>query len=285
MINDISFSLFHDFSTSGSGAVFNIQQSDSVIKSCSFLNCAAKTSGACFIFRNSNTNITSTCFFHSHVTTKDNSYYGNAFYIDQSTQLTHFAYLSAYECGYDSSSVGDSTFVTHGISLNANDINFSNCASYEGATFFLENNQLTKLSFLTCINIYGDKSYGIAASIGTCFIDYINFLSSPTLLYTFWREVNFIISISNGIFNNVFENAFSYDNRYVFTLDNCYCDKVIQALPHMKILQSSSIFQFKTIITAEICEKREIKYIFKSFDCYYEKQSMLSYVLTTILII
>ena len=285
MINDISSSLFHDFSITGSGAVFNIKESDTVIRSCAFRYCTASVYGACFLLTNSNTNITKTCFFHSHVTTKVNSYFGNAFFIDQSTQLTHFEYLSAYRCGFDASSVGDSTFVTHAISLIANDMNFSNCASYEGSALCVEGNQMTQLSYLTCINIYGEIAYGKVASC-SCSIDSFNFISSPTLLYTFWLADNLVVSISNGIFNNVFKTSFSFYNKKSFILNNCYCDQEIPYLPDMKVLKSSSTLQFPTIITAEICEKRELQYIMKTVDYYYcKKQSMFSCILILILMI
>ena len=256
-MNEIAFSLFQNFVTSESGGALNIKTIDTNVKSCEFLYCTATKYGACFLFTSCNSNISNSCFFHSQIITKQNSYFGNAFFIDTSPLLTKFECISAYECGYDQSKVGDTTFVTKSLSLEANNINNSNCAAYEGGCFCFEWNSVTNISFITCISVYGELTCGIVVSKGNCYINYINFIQSPNLGCTFWLDDIAQVYIQNGIFYDVFSSSFSSGNKYSnFHLDNCFCNVQISSLSNMKLLNTLSIFQFNTIIKAEICMHR-----------------------------
>ena len=100
------------------------------------------------------------------------------------------------------------------LSLEANDINNSNCASYEWGCFCFEWNSVTKISYITCISVYGELTLGIVLSKRNCYNNYINFIQSHNFGCIFLLDDLAQVYIKNIIFYNVFSLAFSYGNKY-----------------------------------------------------------------------
>ena len=262
MIYVISNAFFSHFHSTTSGAVLNSTNIDISISNCALEYVTADDSAACFLFSSSTVNISKTCFFHSQIVCdgNGNGKYGNVYHIINSNPAA-VEYLSAYECGYDPSKVGDSTFATSSTSFKAKYINTSNCSTRHGATTFNiylgPSESESQMDFMTSVNAFGSLSYiYVVEEEGKSKINNFNIVHSSNICGIFWLS-DYLTLTNFIIYNNTYEH-FSYhsniDNIYIyFSLNNCFADVSIEELPSLKPINSITYF-VDIIMPAEICE-------------------------------
>ena len=162
MIYVVSNAFISNFHSTSSGAVLNSSNIEISITNCALEYITADVSAACFLFSNSTVNISKTCFFHSQIVHSVDGHFGNVYHIINSNPATA-EYLSAYECGYDPSKVGDSTFATSYTSFKAKYINTSYCATHHGSTTFNividQSESESQMDFMTSVNAFGPNTY------------------------------------------------------------------------------------------------------------------------------
>ena len=260
MSNVVSFALFEDFHTEGSGSVFNANQLQISINNCKFCYCTAETSAACFFFNSSTVNISKTCFYHSQISKQRDFHYGNAFHLENCNPAFYES-LSAYKCGYDDINEADSTFATTSTQFTAKITNSSYCASYQGASSYgIDTDPFgSKMDYLTCINAYGKTAYVHTVINGKTQITNLNVINCDCY-HLFYTRKDDEIKITNGVFiGNSFGN---FDcNSYFdnFDLIEWYADFSNPNLTSLKPIDSINHHLFiDETIYAEFCNNNFI---------------------------
>ena len=258
----VSNAFFSHFHSTTSGAVLNSTNIEISITNCALEHITAGVSAACFLFSTSTVNISKTCFFHSQIVFDGNrnGRYGNVYHIINSNPAT-VEYLSAYECRYDPSKVGDSTFATSSTSFKAKYINTSNCATESGATTFNiylgPSESESQMDFMTSVNAFGSMTYiYVVLKKGKSRINNFNIVHSSNIYAIFWLDDT--LTLTNCIIYNNTYGDFSFntnsDSIYKhFSLTKCFSDVSIKELPSLTKTDSLTYF-VDIIIPAEICE-------------------------------
>ena len=269
MTNVIKNTLFYKFHSDTSGGVFNSNNVDLDIIGCSFQYCTANVSGACFIFRYASIKVIKTCFYHSQVLEFKENVYGNAFSIENSI-YAFIQEVSAYSCGYDSSSCTDSTIAISNTTLEAEYINCSHCATHGGANSIAinYNSRCAKVNYLASISPYGNTCFHIVLMFAKSDMNHLICINSSNVSWMFWLEESDSLTIKNGIFIDPNPDKILTDNRYsLITLIDCISNVAMDQLSNPPTVIDKSSISFDIIKEAEICNVQKIQtcMVMKSF--------------------
>ena len=246
---------YKDIHSSGPGAVFNQENVDQSIISCTFEQCTTDSFAACFYFRFSTISIHNSCFFRCQALSGLDETYGNAFYIENSISAS-YQQLSAYFCGYDPSKVCDSCMATSKTPLNADTINSSYCASRLGSSSIQMYNSPNRdsVTFLTVISPWSQSSQPTVMTLfqSRADVKYFNAIDCINVTCMFFLSYQNSLTITNGVFINPGSSFVVDGDSTKISLSNCTSNVQLPVSSGYSIISSPAVFLDRLII-AEHC--------------------------------
>ena len=262
MENIISNNLFYSFHRDSFGGALYSSSVNLTIVSCAFKYCTSLSYGGCFYSEKGIIKVSKSCFYHSQINKQEDFLYGNAFYIENSNQIS-LEEISSFLCGFDENSCGDSPIATNYSPLKVALMNCTNSATFNGAASITLNNcEHNNLTYLISMYPNGINCYHFIGIAATSSCNYFLCIDSSNLVSIFHVDNEHKFTIQNGIFINPDPNKIINSNAYSrLILINCISTVELPSFENninYTIIPDFTISNESKII-AEICNQMNYK--------------------------